>query len=105
MSTDARALIEPLARLASDLRALGHEEAISVPFVLPSEGNDWIDTCAEISKQAEWTWALFRPEASFVDIGLFLQGRIERGEISEAVLSAIRVSKSHGDCGSMGSVS
>ncbi len=89
-------LITPLTGLASQIRELGHDQAFSAPFTLPATANEWVEHCARIAKQDEWVWALFQPNVQFAEIASFLNERITTGEISEAVLSAVKVTNSSG---------
>ena len=93
---ETNTLITQLTELASQIRDLGHDHALSAPFTLPATADEWVANCAVIAEHDEWLWALFRPHMPFAEIASFLSERITTGEIPEAVLSAVEVTNSSG---------
>ncbi len=93
---ETNTLIMQLTGLASQVRELGHDEALSAPFTLPATADEWVANCAAIAEQDEWLWGLFQPHAPFAEYESFLSERVTAGEISEAVLSAVEVTNSSG---------
>ena len=89
LKTDA--LIMQLTGLASQIRELGHDQALSTPFTLPATADEWIKNCEEIARRDEWVWSLFQPNEQFAEIASFLSERIMAGNISADTLFAIKV--------------
>ena len=90
------ALITGLTDLAVRLRDLGHVQALSVPFTLRAEPDEWLVTCEQIAKQDRWSWRLFRPQTSFTEIAVYIRHLVENGQVSGALLSTMEVAQSSG---------
>ena len=93
LRTDA--LIMQLTGLASEIRELGHDQALSTPFTLPGTADEWVTNCVEIAKRDDWVWALFQPSVQVAEIASFLSAEIVAGNISEDALFAIKVTNSN----------
>ena len=89
-------LIAGLTDVAVQLRDLGHVQALSVPFILRAEPDEWVATCEQIAEQDRWSWRLFRPHTSFGEVAAYFGYLVENGELSDALVSTLEIAQSSG---------
>ena len=93
----AAVLIEQIVDLGTQLRAMGQHDALSGPFNLRSDKDQWLEDCTAIAAKEEWVWPLFRPAVPDDEILGHLCQKVEEEAISEGLLSALKVTHSNGN--------
>ncbi len=85
-------LIKGVVHICAELRKLGHEDALSTPFTLPLDAENWIDICPLIAEQESSFWPMFMPQAKFADISNSLRQKLDDESLAH-VLPTLKVTQ------------
>lgn len=83
--------INGIVKICNQIYILGHQDALSSPFILPVDAQGWIDACSHIKTQEKRYWSHLKPNVQFDELSQLLCEAVTNGHFSGENLAVIQV--------------